>query len=104
MPKIYQAFYTDTNGKFTRHNGASLTQVEKEARLTAQEKGQSVCVDVLEIEKPSLKLIIEMMNGRGAESRKPICVFRTTSSYSEEVEDGTQVQRWRVKKFDSRTP
>jgi len=98
MTKVYQAFYKNSNGKTTRHNGASLTQVEKEAKLTAQETGTTVCVDVLEIEKPSLKSVIKMLNGEGPLSRIPVSCFRPGVTHLVEDENGALVQRWYVKR------
>lgn len=97
MPKIYQARYKN-NEKTSRHSGASQTKVEKEAKLTAEETGTSVFVEVLEIEKPSLKLIIGMLNGEGPLSRTKVCVFQPREEVVEMDASGETTKRWKVKR------
>ena len=101
MPKIYQAYYKDSEGKLNKHHGASLVKVEHGARLTAQEVGREVFVDVVEIEKPSLKLVIEIYNnGLQFFTRTPICSFRQTEEQGAiDKETGAYVRRWKVKKI-----
>ena len=98
MAKIYQAFYSDSEGNI-RHHGASLTGVEKEARLTAKEKGVTVKVDVLEVEKPSLKSIIQMLNGGIPLSRVRISTFVPSMAYTVHDEDGDGIRRWKVERL-----
>ena len=101
MAKVYQAFYKNSNGVTSRHNGASLTKVEKEARLTAKELGVTVGVDVLEIEKPSLKLVIKMLNGGAPLSRTPVCFFQTTHPYVVTDDEGLPKRKWRVERIEA---
>ena len=99
MPKIYQAWYKNNTIRI-RLNGASQVKVEAEARETAKEEGLSVFVDVLEIEKPSLKLVIEILNGKGPLSRNRICVFEPREQFNKLNDDGGLAKRWKVKRVE----
>ena len=98
MPKIYQS-YCMVGDKFRVHHTASLTNAEAEARFVAAEQGKTVAVDVLDVEKLSLKWLIVALNGGNSPlvSRTTLSVFRPRTSFLAE-QDGEVVTRWRVKK------
>jgi hypothetical protein len=98
MPKIYQAYYRDSKDLFSRHHGASQVKVEAEARRTAKETGLRVTVDVLEIEKPSVKSVISMLNGDGPTARSTICVFEPTKQVTKTAKDGQASRVWQVRR------
>jgi len=75
MPKVYQAYYKDPDGKRWRQYFSSLTTSEAESKKVSQERNITVFIDVLEIEKPSLKSVIAMMNGGGPLARVRLCTF-----------------------------
>jgi len=97
MPKIYQAYYNTESSKRRRHS-ASKTKILAEARATAKETGNKVTVDVLEMEAPSMKYFIELLNGAAPKSRKRICSFVPKGSPVVEVKDGVSKKLWKVKK------
>lgn len=75
MPKVYRAFYKDEHGTRWRQFFASLTTTEAEAKKESQERDKVVFIDVLEIEKPSMKSVISMMNGAKPLSVTRLCRF-----------------------------
>jgi len=97
MPKVYQAYYKDGEGRW-KTNKASRTLILAEARKVAKERGVQVDVDILEIEKPSFKYFVECMNGRKPNSRTHLCSFVPRESVVAEDKDGNPVRRWKVKK------
>jgi hypothetical protein len=97
MPKIYQAWYKEDDTR-VQYNGASQVRVEAEARTTAKERGISVRVDVVEIEKPSLKLVIDLMNGKGPISRNRVCVFEPREQFNRISDSGEFIKHWKVKR------
>lgn len=100
MPKIYQAYYKDVNGYHTRHHGTSQVKVEQEARQTAKETGLRVTVDVIEIEKPSVKSVVGMLNGDKPTSRTTVCFFEPTKQDSKVTTNaqGVPHRLWKVKR------
>ena len=98
MAKVYQAHYKNANNHTMRHNGGSQTKVEKEARLTAKETGRVVTVDLLELAKPSLKSIIDMLTGGKPLKRTTVCTFEPTKKQLKVNADGSTTTRWQVKR------
>ena len=97
MPKIYQAYYKDSDTTYRFHN-ASKTVMLAEARKAAKTYGQEVKVDVLVVEKPSMKYLIELMNGRKPNSRQRVCSFVPTGRPRIEEVEGETKKTWKVKK------
>jgi len=95
MPKIYQAWYE--SDAIYRKSMTSLIKIESEARSIASESGFEVHIDVLVIPKPSLKLIVEMMNGRKPESRDRLCSFKPVGP----CVWGEDSKGWKVKRVTS---
>ena len=97
MPKIYQAHYKDQNKTWRIHN-SSKTLILAEAKKAAKTFGKEVKVDVLTMEKPSMKYLIELLNGRKPNSRKRICSFIPKSRSIIETINGETKKMWKVKK------
>mgnify|MGYP004453529073 CR=1 FL=1 len=97
MPKIYQAHYKDQDKTWRIHN-ASKTLILAEAKKTAKTLGKEVKVDVLDIEKPSMKYLIELMNGRKPNSRTRVCSFVPKGRPTIKTINGEAKKTWKVKK------
>jgi len=97
MPQIYQAYYKDAGTTYQIHN-ASKTLILVEAKKIAKTLGKEVKVDALEIEKPSMKYLIELMNGRKPNSRTRICSFVPKSRPTIKKVNGETKKVWKVKK------
>jgi len=97
MPKIYQAHYKDQDKAWRIHN-ASKTLILVEAKKVAKAFGKEVKVDVLEMDKPSIKYLIELMNGRKPNSRKRICSFIPKGRPTVKTINGEIKKTWKVKK------
>jgi len=98
MAKVYQAHYKNASNHTMKHHGGSQTKVEKEARLTAKETGRVVTVDMLDLAKPSLKSIIDMLNGSGPLKRTTLCTFEPTKKQLKVNKDGSSTAYWKVKR------
>jgi hypothetical protein len=101
MPSIYQAYYRGSKSGWYRHHGTSRVSVEAEARRVAKTTGMEVFVDVLGVDKPSMKSLIELLNTAQPKSRKRLCSFVPKGSPVNELEDGEIKKTWRVKKKTS---
>ena len=97
MPKVYQAHFSKKDSKH-RYHSASKTKILAEARAAASETGNKIDVDVLEMEVPSMKYFIELLNGAKPKSRKRICSFVPKGTPAVEVKDGVSKKTWKVKK------
>ena len=97
MPKIYQAYFNNNDVKHRTHS-SSRTNILAEARAAAIEHGKEVKVDILEMEKPSFKYFIELLNGKGPISRKRLCSFVPHGRPFLKDVKGAATKCWKVKK------
>ena len=97
MPKVYQAHFSKKGSKH-RHHSTSKTKILAEARAVARETGNKIDVDVLEMEVPSMKYFIELLNGAKPKSRERLCSFVPKGAPVVEVKDGVSKKLWKVKK------
>ena len=97
MPKIYQAYYSAKDKKY-RHHSASKTKILAEARAVAKETGNKVNIDILEMEAPSMKYFIELLNGVRPMTREKLCSFVPKGAPIVEVKNGVSKKLWKVKK------
>ena len=100
MPKIYQAYYKDAEGAVTRHHGASQTKVEAEARTLAKETGHRVCVGFFDVEKPSLKSYIAILNKEVRVRWMRLCVFEPLKEMRHFSGAGGWTSHWKVKRVE----
>lgn len=99
MPKVYQAYYKTKEGTCKTHNG-SRTLILAEARQMAKELGKEVVIDILELEKPSFKYLVELMNGKRPNKRTRLCSFVPKGQPVVAMVNGIATKRWKVKKLD----
>ena len=97
MPKIYQAYFKNNDVRHRTHSGSRI-DILAEARAAAIEHGKAIKVDVLEMEKPSVKYLIELLNGKKPISRTRLCSFVPRGAPSLVTKDGQVQKRWKVKK------
>jgi len=97
MPRVYQAYYNSSGKKF-RHHSASRTKILAEARTVARETGQEVKIDILEMESPSMKYLIDLLNGATPKSRERMCSFVPRGSPILVTKNGVVRKLWKVKK------
>jgi len=93
MPKVYQAYYNDQGTKW-KISGGSQAKIISDARQAARDYGVEVHVDILDIEKPSMKYIIECMNGRKPNKRTRVCSY---VPMGRPVNSGGK-KRWKIRK------
>jgi hypothetical protein len=97
MPKVYQAYYKKSD-ILIRYASTSRVTILAEAKKIAKELGKKVVIDVLEIEKPSMKYFVECMNGRKPNSRKRLCSFVPKGSPVLKTINNETIKLWRVQK------
>ena len=99
MPKIYQAYYKNNDGVCKTHNGSRIL-ILAEARKIAKELGREVKVDILEVEKPSFKYLVELLNGKKPNKRTRLCSFIPKGQPALKNINGKITKQWKVNKRD----
>ena len=69
--------------------------------MKARETGKEVKIDILEINTPSMKYFIEVLNGAKPKSRERLCSFVPRGAPILETKDGVVVKLWKVKRQDN---